>query len=224
MRTSDGITENAEMVQVSTVEKFFTRPWVDKTLAVLACAPLIYPFVRYFQELRFNIDTVTWVLDLAVIVSTMFFRRTAVRVTRNPLLWLLACVATYWFLMIGFVEQPGQRLAPLWMTNTLSILSTLIELWGRFSLGRNIGFVPAQRELVTRGAYRLMRHPIYTGLFIWILAYWLGGYSPLNTLLYSLSILWWVIKSFVEESFLKKDPGYAAYMKRVPWRWIPGVI
>jgi protein-S-isoprenylcysteine O-methyltransferase Ste14 len=224
MRTVDATTENGENVQVSNPERFLTRFWVDKAFAVLACVPLIYPLVRYYHDLSFNVDTVTWLLDLAVIVSTMFFRRTAVRVMRNPLLWLLTCVATYWFFMIGFMEQPGRRIAPLWITTTLSILSTLIELWGRFSLGRNIGFVPAQREVVTRGAYRFMRHPIYTGLFIWILAYWLGGYSPLNTLLYSLSIFWWVIKSFVEEGFLKKDPGYAAYMKRVPWRWIPGVM
>lgn len=141
--------------------------------------------------------------------------------TRNPWLWLLTCVATYWFLMIGLVEQNGRALAPLWVTNSLAIFSTIVELWGRFSLGRNIGFVPAQREVVTRGAYKYVRHPIYAGLFIWIVGYWLSGYSPRNTLLYALAIFWFAIKSVVEERFLRADPGYAAYMERVRWRWIP---
>jgi protein-S-isoprenylcysteine O-methyltransferase Ste14 len=203
---------------------FLTKPWVDKVFAVMACVPIVYPVIRYYHTLDFSVETVTWLLDIIVIVSTMFFRRTAVRVTRNPWLWLLTCLATYWFVMIGFVEQTGHPLAPLWITNCLAILSTVVELWGRFSLGRNIGFVPAQREVVTRGAYRYMRHPIYTGLFIWIFAIWLSGYSSRNTLLYALGIFWFVIKSFVEEGFLRKDPGYAAYMDRVRWRWIPGIV
>ena len=208
----------------SSGEGVLTKPWVDKVLAVMACVPIVYPLIRYYHELDFSVFTVTWVLDIFVIVTTMFFRKTAVRVTRNPWLWLLTCLATYWFLMIGFVEQTGRPLAPLWIANSLAILSTVVELWGRFSLGRNIGFVPAQREVVTRGAYRYMRHPIYTGLFIWIFGMWLSGYSARNTLLYALGIFWFVVKSFVEEGFLGKDPGYAAYMNRVRWRWIPGIV
>ena len=30
-----------------------------------------------------------------------------------------------------------------------------------------------------------------------------------------------VIKTFMEEDFLKEDPAYARYMKHVRWRWIP---
>jgi protein-S-isoprenylcysteine O-methyltransferase Ste14 len=207
----------------SSTGDFFTRPWVDKAFAILACVPIVYPVIRYRHDLAFDISTVTWLLDVVVIVSTMFFRRTAVRVTHNPWLWLLTCLATYWFVAIGFVSEPGRPLAPLLVTNALAILSTVIELWGRFSLGRNIGFVPAQRQIVTRGAYRFMRHPIYTGLFVWIIGDLLAGVSPRNALLYALGTLWFVIKTFVEEGFLRKDPAYAAYMERVRWRWFPGI-
>jgi protein-S-isoprenylcysteine O-methyltransferase Ste14 len=68
-----------------------------------------------------------------------------------------------------------------------------------------------------------MRHPIYTGLFVWIIGDLLVGYSPRNALISALGVLWFVIKSFVEESFMKKDPSYAAYMERVRWRWFPGI-
>jgi hypothetical protein len=26
-----------------------------------------------------------------------------------------------------------------------------------------------------------------------------------------------------EERFLRKDPGYAAYLQEVRWRWVPGI-
>jgi protein-S-isoprenylcysteine O-methyltransferase Ste14 len=103
-------------------------------------------------------------------------------------------------------------------------LGTAIELWGRCSLGRNIGFVPAQRDIVVRGAYRFVRHPIYTGYFIGLLADCLANWSTRNLLINGLSVFWFVIKSLVEESFLKNDPGYAAYLRRVRWHWFPGVI
>jgi len=38
-----------------------------------------------------------------------------------------------------------------------------------------------------------------------------------------LGIFWFVLKSVVEESFLRSDPKYADYMQRVRWRWLPGI-
>jgi len=37
-------------------------------------------------------------------------------------------------------------------------------------------------------------------------------------------IFWLVIKSFVEEGFLRADPQYTAYLQRVRWRWVPGIV
>jgi protein-S-isoprenylcysteine O-methyltransferase Ste14 len=89
------------------------------------------------------------------------------------------------------------------------------------SLGRSIGLLPAQRKLVSQGAYRYMRHPIYTGVFFAYLAMTLARYSLFNATLFATGAGLFVLKSFVEEEFLRKDPGYAAYMKAVPWRWFP---
>jgi protein-S-isoprenylcysteine O-methyltransferase Ste14 len=100
----------------------------------------------------------------------------------------------------------------------------LFTIWARLSLGRNIGFVPAQREIVTAGAYRCVRHPIYTGLVLSYLAVALRIYSPRNVTLLAIAIFWMLVKSFVEERFLGAEPQYAAYMTRVRARWIPFVI
>jgi hypothetical protein len=52
----------------------------------------------------------------------------------------------------------------------------------------------------------------------------LANWSPRNLLIDGLCVFWFVIKSLVEESFLKNDPAYAAYLRRVRWHWFPGVI
>ena len=74
------------------------------------------------------------------------------------------------------------------------------------------------------GAYRMVRHPIYTAIFFNYLALILRHYSSLHVILVSLGIFWYVLKSIVEERFLARDPEYASYMRRVRWRWIPGVV
>jgi protein-S-isoprenylcysteine O-methyltransferase Ste14 len=133
-------------------------------------------------------------------------------------------VATYWSFITWGLQDQGRAVAPNLLINALAIIGTAIELWGRFSLGRNIGFVPAQRDIVVRGAYRFMRHPIYSGVFIGFLAEGLAYYSLRNLLITGGAIFWFAIKSLAEESFLKKDPAYAVYMERVRWRWFPGLI
>jgi hypothetical protein len=43
----------------------------------------------------------------------------------------------------------------------------------------------------------------------------LRAYSPRNLVLVGLGISWFLIKSIVEESFLRADPQYAIYMQKV---------
>ena len=161
---------------------------------------------------------------MLIIFSTVAFRKTPVRITPNPWFWALAFVATYWSFITWGLQDQGRAVAPNLLINAFAIVGTAIELWGRFSLGRNIGFVPAQRDIVVRGAYRFMRHPIYSGVFIGFLAEGLAYYSLRNLLITGGAIFWFAIKSLAEESFLKKDAAYAAYMERVRWRWFPGLI
>jgi protein-S-isoprenylcysteine O-methyltransferase Ste14 len=77
---------------------------------------------------------------------------------------------------------------------------------------------------VTRGAYRLVRHPIYTALFVGLLAYILRAYSAVNLLLALVLMGLFMLKSVIEERFLRDSPDYAGYLQRVRYRWIPGVI
>jgi len=224
MATAETPTLSGTRSITASIMGFLTTPWVDKIIAVIAIAPFAYTVATGYQYARHDLPTALWLVDMLIIFSTMAFRRAPVRITPNPWFWALAFVATYWSFLTWGMQNQGRAVAPGVLINALAIVGTAIELWGRFSLGRNIGFVPAQREIVIYGAYRFMRHPIYSGLFIGFLAECLAYWSPRNLLIDGFAIFWFVIKSLVEESFLKKDPAYAAYMERVRWHWFPGLI
>ena len=52
----------------------------------------------------------------------------------------------------------------------------------------------------------------------------LERWSLRNAIVLGAGILLFGVKSFVEEGLLRQDPGYAAYMKRVRYRFIPGIF
>ena len=209
----------------SNIIHVLAQPWLDRTIAAIACGPIAYGVYYRYTHLRHGLPLIAALLNTLVLIITMVIRRPPKRVTPNPWFWLLAFVASYWLVFIIFFLQKGSPLAPDWITNLLAILGLAVVLWARLSLGRNIGLVPAQRELVHTGAYAFMRHPVYTGVLITSTAFVLRAYSPLNAFLMGLGVFWFIpVKSLVEENFLRSDPQYAAYMHRVRARWIPFVI
>ena len=205
--------------------RVLSMPWLDRSIAAVACVPLVYLAYYRYEHWHHGFPLIAWALNVLIVVVTMIIRRPPKRVTPNPWYWLLAFVATYWDLLVLSFLQQGQPLVSNWVTNSIATVGLLVLVWARLSLGRNIGFVPAQRELVHSGAYAYMRHPVYTGGLLTTLAFLLRAFSPQNALLMGLRILWFIpIKSLVEESFLRADPQYADYMRKVRARWIPYIV
>jgi protein-S-isoprenylcysteine O-methyltransferase Ste14 len=199
-------------------------PAVDKTIAIVACLPFVYSLWRRLAQGTLDIPRACAALGQLIMIATMVLRRAPERVTPNPAWWLLAFVATYGSLFWVTFAPPGHPIVPNPVTDTLSIVSVLVVVYARLSLGRNIGFVPAQRRLVLSGAYRFVRHPIYTGLFLGWVSFTLRLFSSTNLWILLTILTLFFIKSIVEESFLRKDPSYATYMSRVRYRYIPFVI
>lgn len=203
--------------------QLLTDPRVDRSIAIIACLPTGYVMYRRLQQGTLDIVRINLIIQSFLLILTMVVRRPPVRVTMNPWFWLLAFVASCWVPFAALAATAGRTLAPRWIALTLSWLGLVIMLYARFSLGRNIGFVPAQRRIVTTGAYGWVRHPVYTGIFVNYLALVLQRFSGANLLLVALGVFWFMVKSVVEERFLAADPEYAAYLGRVRWRWVPGL-
>jgi protein-S-isoprenylcysteine O-methyltransferase Ste14 len=205
--------------------RVLSLPWLDRTIAAIACVPLVYLAYYRYEHWHHGFPLIASALNVLILVVTMIIRRPPKRVTPNPWYWLLAFVATYWQILVLGLLQQGRPLVANWITDAIAASSIVVVIWARLSLGRNIGFVPAQRELVHSGAYAYMRHPVYTGGFLAALAFLLRAYSPQNALLLGLGVFWFIpVKSLVEEDFLRADPQYADYMRRVRARWIPFVV
>jgi protein-S-isoprenylcysteine O-methyltransferase Ste14 len=101
-------------------------------------------------------------------------------------------------------------------------------IWARATLGRNwsaVVQVKQGHELVERGPYRWVRHPIYTGLLMGFLgtACALGEWRGLlGTAIVGVSF-WFKLK--LEERWMREQFGarYEDYMRRVK-ALIPGVL
>jgi protein-S-isoprenylcysteine O-methyltransferase Ste14 len=98
--------------------------------------------------------------------------------------------------------------------------------WGIASLGSSLSPFPRPAEgahFLDRGAYGLVRHPIYGGLVLGAVG-WSLIRSPLALVATAVLAMILELKSRSEESMLVAAyPEYAAYRDRVRWRFIPGV-
>jgi protein-S-isoprenylcysteine O-methyltransferase Ste14 len=200
-----------------------TDPRLDRVIAGVASLPFAYMLYYRLAYERFDLPRIAIAINFALLIGTMVVRRPPVRVTPKPLYWVTAFVATYWgFMTLGLADR-GTPIAPTVVTHGLALASLVVSFAARVSLGRNIGFVPAQRELVTSYAYGIVRHPIYTGLFLSLAGFVLRSWSPTNFVIAAVPVSLFVIKSFMEERFLGEDPAYRRYMDRVRFRWFPGI-
>lgn len=218
------MTESRFGTFLTPLMRTLAMPAVDKTIAIVACLPFVYVLYHRLAEGTLNIPRAGVALGQLITIATMVLRRAPERITPNPLWWLLAFVATYGSLFWATFAPSGRPIVSNAVTDGLSIVSIVVLVYARLSLGRNIGFVPAQRQLVRSGAYRFVRHPIYTGLFLAWISLTLRLFSQTNVLIFITICALYFIKSLVEESFLRKDSAYATYMSHVRYRYIPWIF
>jgi protein-S-isoprenylcysteine O-methyltransferase Ste14 len=206
------------------IQRWFGNPWVDRAIAFLAAIPFLYVLRVDLQAGHLSLPRVAIIAQLALLILTMLIRIPPVRVTTNPLYWGVAFVASYYGFLTASLTGAGRPLVPGIVTDTVSMISVAFDVYARLTLGRNIGFVPAQRRLVLSGPYRWVRHPIYSALFLAEVCVILEGFSWTNLALSVVFLGLFVAKTFMEEDFLRRDPAYEIYMEQVRFRWIPGLL
>lgn len=91
------------------------------------------------------------------------------------------------------------------------------------ALGQRFGVRPALRSLVTRGPYRIVRHPMYLSYIIGDVGYNLQE-SNIGTIFLMLS--GWaslLYRIYAEERQLSQDSGWTNYAELVRYRLVPGL-
>ena len=146
------------------------------------------------------------------------------RVVQRAILWLLVGAQ---FLLIGILvflqPSPRQHVVALFFHCS----GIAIGLWAVFSMGKgNLNVSPAVRKgasLVERGPYQYVRHPMYSGLLLFMLSYVIADVTALSVQIWFGLLFILIVKSLYEESLLtQRFPSYVEYKQRT-WRFVPYV-
>ena len=118
----------------------------------------------------------------------------------------------------------GPGVFPDLLTALISSAGLMFVIAGKITLGRSFGIVPANRGIVDKGPYLLVRHPIYAGYLVSHMAFVAAYPQPWNiaVLIISDSALVW--RALFEERLLRQDERYQAYCVRVGWHLVPGLF
>ena len=97
----------------------------------------------------------------------------------------------------------------------LIILGGAINLIGLLTLRRAFTIMSEARELVERGIFSHIRHPLYSGHFIMFFGSLLLRLHPVSIVLYLLFCVGQVVRARIEErKLMQAFPEYAAYKKQ----------
>jgi protein-S-isoprenylcysteine O-methyltransferase Ste14 len=178
-----------------------------------------------------------WLIWLAYWCIGAFDVKRAVRVESNlsrlgkyvlPIVVALLLSQNYSFYRGTFLAErfvPGE-LWIVWLGFALTIAGLAFACWARVILGRNwsgVVQVKQDHELITRGPYSIVRHPIYTGLLLALLGTAVG-FGVWRALIATVvvGVSFWT-KLRLEERWMTEVFGeqYRSYRQRVkaliPW-------
>jgi protein-S-isoprenylcysteine O-methyltransferase Ste14 len=148
-------------------------------------------------------------------------RRPPSLVSASVPIWIAAYVGTFGSSLL----RPGGPYSG-WLDAcglALQGLGIVVGCLSLAALGRSLGLVPAHRGLVTSGAYRVVRHPLYASYAVAGLGYLVQSPRLWNVVV--LIVVWvcQVARILSEEKLLGTDAAYRAYALETRWRLIPGL-
>jgi protein-S-isoprenylcysteine O-methyltransferase Ste14 len=187
-------------------------------------------------DLRVLVDYLWVGIGLIWLLAALATKRTARRAPSGQMILHFLVLALAFsivfsrFFRVGFLRA---RFVPdemwiEWVGLAVAIAGFAFALWARFRLGGNwSGMAEIKRghTLVRRGPYRLVRHPIYTGLTVALAGTALIRGELRGPVGMALALFEWKRKSLIEERMMIEQFGrqYADYRREVkaliPFVW-----
>ncbi len=159
----------------------------------------------------------------SLVVVLTIVRRRAVTVDRSAAAAIMTSVSLVGPVLMRATSEPASLMSDQ-MTALVSAIGLVLVVVGKMTLGRSFGVVPANRGVVVRGPYALVRHPIYTGYLITHAAFLLAHPAPWNLSIVLVADAALIVRALMEERVLREDADYRQYCQRVGWHLVPGVF
>lgn len=194
----------------------------SRVAAVLMLSVFAYAAVAQWRAAPTRITLLLLVVASGVTVGLSLVTRVPIKRDWRPLAFICAMGGTYYFLAVRLT--PGTHLIPETIGACLQVLGIVWQLFAKGSLRRSFGILPANRGIVSRGAYRFVRHPMYLGYFITDVGFLLTNFGLQNMIVYACQFALQVVRIVREEQLLSADEGYRMYKAKVHYRVIPGVF
>jgi protein-S-isoprenylcysteine O-methyltransferase Ste14 len=185
-----------------------------------SAAVFSYSFLHFYVQTHRLIGIVFFAQQTLVALAYLI-RRPARFVSRRVDDWLLAFAGTF----AGVLFRP-EGAHPPWGVRTglaLQLLGVAVVVASLLSLGRSFGFAAADRGVVTRGPYAVVRHPMYASYLLLQSGYLLQSLSLRNAAVLLFGTLCNAGRALAEERLLAHNRDYLAYRRHVRRRIIPGV-
>ena len=196
----------------------------DILLRIYVAGAVIFFAVGAFAHFHADPTRITLLLMAlieALTAGLIVCSRRAHRCDWRPLSLLASYFAMFYFLALDLA--PGKALVPESVGASLQIAGLLFQLYTKLSLGRSFGVLPATRRLVTTGAYRWLRHPIYAGYLIAHIGFLSSNFQWQNLVVLLALYLAQIVRIHREEEIMATLPGCRNYFKTVRYRLLPGV-
>jgi protein-S-isoprenylcysteine O-methyltransferase Ste14 len=158
----------------------------------------------------------------ALVVVFTILRRRARTVDRS--------IPTAALTMISLLGPPllrageGLGLVPDAVTAGVTAIGMVIAILAKVTIGRSFGIAPANRGIVVKGPYNLVRHPIYAGYLLTHAAALVAYPTVWNVCILAAADTALILRALAEERVLSTDREYQAYCGRVAWHLVPGVF
>lgn len=148
--------------------------------------------------------------------------RVPVRRDWRPIALLCSLGGSY--ACLAYNLNPGAAIVPEAVGASLQVAGIAWQLFAKVSLKRSFGVLPANRGVVSHGAYRFVRHPMYLGYFVTDLGFVLTNFSLFNLAVLAAQLTFQVGRITQEEKLLETDASYRCYRNGVRYRLIPLVF
>jgi protein-S-isoprenylcysteine O-methyltransferase Ste14 len=145
---------------------------------------------------------------------------------KSAMLTIPAFAASAGMLVVPCLMRPATPSTGLWAAAGIvfEVTGVAFSQSARICMGRRFGILPANRGIVSKGPFSIVRHPIYLGWLILTIGFALSYPSLSNVILIFASLPFMVWRIEMEEALLAADSDYRVYQHQVRFRLVPGVV